>query len=137
MTGKMLHGGLDIEPFDFRMVIILSGNVVPEVSLPSTGFNVDGVPGIGDDCSFILVSELSHLSTLDETYLESHSMEFVESISLLRILFTLRLFTSLLFSFDSGFAKSAVDSLFSHMRGNRFDSYLTNEECCILCHSLV
>ncbi len=57
MMGKILHGGLDIEPFDFRMVIILSGNAVSEVSLPSTGFNVDGVFCIGDDWSFILVSE--------------------------------------------------------------------------------
>ena len=57
MMGKILHGGLYIEPFDFRMVIILSGNALSEVSLPSTGFNVDGVFGTGDDCSFILVSE--------------------------------------------------------------------------------
>ena len=62
MMGKILHGGLDIEPFDFRMVIILSGNTVSEASLPSTGFNVDGAPGIGDDFSFILVSESLLLS---------------------------------------------------------------------------
>ena len=62
MIGKILRGELDIEPFDFRMVIILSGNAVSEASLPSTGFNVDGVPGIGDDCSFILVSESLLLS---------------------------------------------------------------------------
>ena len=62
MIGNILRGELDVEPFDFRMVIILSGNAESEASLPLTGFNIGGVFGTGDDCSFILVSESLLLS---------------------------------------------------------------------------
>ena len=77
MIGNILRGELDVEPFDFRMVIILSGNAVSETSLPSTGFNVDGVSGIDDDCSFILLSKSLHFSPEPIGFMSGGELNFV------------------------------------------------------------